>query len=151
MYEVGYPPAGVRHASGVAHPAAEAEAGVEQADIREADVTQDRFVLLWHENVQLPVNRCEGIRTCSQLQHLVLRTKTLAPSVAFGLWAFVSKLSLAIAAGTLLPILGAYGFQSGQSNTPDALHILTLLYAVVPCGLKLVAMAVLAATPVPEA
>ena len=71
-------------------------------------------------------------------------------AIAFGLWAFVSKLSLAIAAGTLLPVLGAYGFQSGQANTPDALHVLTLLYAVVPCGLKLFAMAVLAATPTPE-
>ena len=71
-------------------------------------------------------------------------------AVAFGLWSFVSKLSLAIAAGTLLPILGAAGFRSGQANTPEALQTLTILYALVPCALKLVAMAVLARTPVPE-
>ena len=39
-----------RIASGVAHPAAECEAGIEQADIREAGFTQDRFVLLWRED-----------------------------------------------------------------------------------------------------
>lgn len=71
-------------------------------------------------------------------------------AVAFGLWSFVSKLSLAIAAGTLLPILDAYGFKSGQTNPEPALQTLTVLYALVPCALKLVAMAVLAATPAPE-
>ena len=71
-------------------------------------------------------------------------------AVAFGLWSFISKLSLAVAAGTLLPILAAYGFQSGGSNMDTALQTLTVLYALVPCALKLVAMAVLAATPVPE-
>ena len=71
-------------------------------------------------------------------------------AVAFGLWSFVSKLSLALAAGTLLPILDAYGFRSGASNTGAALQTLTVLYALIPCALKLVAMAVLAATPVPE-
>lgn len=71
-------------------------------------------------------------------------------AVAFGLWSFVSKLSLAFAAGTLLPILDAYGFRSGQTNPDDALQTLTVLYALVPCALKLVAMAVLAATPAPE-
>ena len=71
-------------------------------------------------------------------------------AVAFGLWSFVSKLSLAIAAGTLLPILAAYGFKSGQANSASALQTLTVLYALVPCGLKFIAMAVLAATPTPE-
>lgn len=71
-------------------------------------------------------------------------------AAAFGIWSFVSKLSLALAAGTLLPILDGYGFQSGASNTETALQTLTVLYALVPCALKLVAMAVLAATPVPE-
>jgi glycoside/pentoside/hexuronide:cation symporter, GPH family len=72
-------------------------------------------------------------------------------AVAFGLWSFVSKLSLAIAAGTLLPILDASGFQSGQSNPESALQTLTILYALVPCALKLVAMAVLARTPTSKA
>jgi glycoside/pentoside/hexuronide:cation symporter, GPH family len=50
----------------------------------------------------------------------------------------------------LLPILAAYGFKSGQTNTASALQTLTVLYALVPCALKFIAMAVLARTPVPE-
>ncbi|WP_333867595.1 MFS transporter [Cypionkella sp.] len=66
----------------------------------------------------------------------------------FGLWAFASKLSLALAAAVLLPLLQAGGFASGVQNTPQALALLTLLYAGVPCGLKLVAMALLARMPI---
>lgn len=62
---------------------------------------------------------------------------------AFGLWSFVSKLSLAVAAATLLPALGAAGFTSGPVNTPEALALLALLYAGLPCALKAVALAML--------
>lgn len=65
----------------------------------------------------------------------------------FGLWAFVSKASLAFAAVTLLPLLEAAGFQSGAASPPEALRLLSLLYALVPCALKLIAIALLAATP----
>lgn len=83
-------------------------------------------------------------------RRLATLTTKGSEAVAFGLWSFVSKLSLAIAAGTLLPVLDAAGFRSGQGNSADALQTLTVLYALVPCALKLVAMAVLARTPVPE-
>ena len=69
---------------------------------------------------------------------------------AFGLWSFVSKFTLAFAAVTLLPLLDAAGFQAGTGNTDDALTTLTILYALVPCALKLVAIALLAATPIEE-
>lgn len=62
---------------------------------------------------------------------------------AFGLWSFVSKLSLAVAAATLLPALGAAGFVSGGANTPGTLALLALLYAALPCALKAVALAML--------
>src|SRR6185369_17068836 len=42
--------------SGVTHPAAECEAGVEQADIREASLPQDRFVLLWREDGEVRID-----------------------------------------------------------------------------------------------
>lgn len=70
---------------------------------------------------------------------------------AFGLWSFVSKLSLALAAATLLPALSAAGFVPGASNTLPALQALSLLYSALPCALKLVAIALLARTPLPEA
>ncbi len=71
-------------------------------------------------------------------------------SAAFGLWAFVSKLALAFAAATVLPALGAAGFD-GPDSPEDALALLTVLYAMVPCGLKLAAIALLAVTRTEEA
>lgn len=66
----------------------------------------------------------------------------------FGLWSFVSKFTLAFAAVTLLPALQAAGFNSAGDSPAAALTLLTLLYALVPCGLKLFAMALLVATPI---
>lgn len=66
----------------------------------------------------------------------------------FGLWSFVSKFSLAFAAVVLLPFLDASGFQTSGADQPQqALLALTLSYAVLPCGLKLIALLLLAATP----
>jgi GPH family glycoside/pentoside/hexuronide:cation symporter len=82
------------------------------------------------------------------------RMARISPSAAegFGLWSFVSKLTLAFAAATLLPLLDGAGFQSGSAqNPPEALALLTLLYAAVPCALKLIAIALLAMTDLKEA
>ncbi len=69
----------------------------------------------------------------------------------FGLWSLVTKFTLAFAAAALLPLLEASGFQSGSAETPEsALQVLTYLYALVPCLLKLVAIALLLATPLEE-
>jgi GPH family glycoside/pentoside/hexuronide:cation symporter len=68
-------------------------------------------------------------------------------SAAFGLWSFVSKLSLALAAATLLPLLDLAGFVPGAANAPSALSTLSALYALLPCALKLAAIALLARTP----
>jgi len=77
------------------------------------------------------------------------RMAQIAPGAAqgFGLWSFVSKFTLAFAAVTLLPLLEASGFRAGADNDASALATLTLLYAGVPCLLKLMAIALLAATP----
>jgi len=81
------------------------------------------------------------------------RMEQIAPDAGagFGLWSFVSKFTLAFAAVALLPALDAVGFVSGARNTGDALRILTYLYALVPCVLKLGAMALLLTTPLPDA
>ena len=80
------------------------------------------------------------------------RMEQIAPEAAagFGLWAFVSKLTLAFAAVVLLPALDLVGFRSGGQSPQAALDLLTYLYALVPCVLKLGAMAVLATTPLPH-
>lgn len=80
------------------------------------------------------------------------RMAVVAPSAAegFGLWAFMSKFTLAFAAVLLLPTLEASGFQAGTDNPPEALELLGLLYAGVPIALKLVAIALLATTNLKE-
>jgi GPH family glycoside/pentoside/hexuronide:cation symporter len=81
------------------------------------------------------------------------RMERVAPEAgaAFGLWAFVQKAALALAAIVLLPALDAAGFVAaeGPENPAGALNLLTYLYALVPCILKLGAMALLAVTPLP--
>jgi GPH family glycoside/pentoside/hexuronide:cation symporter len=80
------------------------------------------------------------------------RMSEIAPEAAegFGLWSFVTKFTLAFAAVTLLPLLEVSGFEPGTTATAskEALTTLTLMYAVLPCVLKLVAMALLARTPI---
>ncbi len=80
------------------------------------------------------------------------RLARIAPQAgqAFGLWSFVSKFTLAFAAVLLLPALEASGFQAGAENSAQALWMLTVLYALVPCALKLIAVALLAATDLKE-
>lgn len=80
------------------------------------------------------------------------RMAEIAPTggQGFGLWSLVSKFTLALAAATLLPLLEAGGFTVGGQNAPEALWRLTLLYALVPCCLKLVAIALLSATDLTE-
>ncbi len=80
------------------------------------------------------------------------RMAAVVPDAAggFGLWAFVTKATLAIAAITVLPLLDLAGFATGAENTPQALATLTALYAGLPCILKLAAMGLLVATPIKE-
>lgn len=74
-----------------------------------------------------------------------------ANAQAFGLWSFCSKLTLAIAAATVLPLLDAAGFQAGKNNPEPVLNNLSILYALLPCALKLIALTVLYRTPLKEA
>jgi len=77
------------------------------------------------------------------------RLEQIAPEAAqgFGLWSFVTKATLALAAATVLPALGLAGFVAGvPANPAGALLLLTLLYAGLPCALKLLALALMAAT-----
>lgn len=76
------------------------------------------------------------------------RMAKIAPEAGqgFGLWAFVTKLTLAIAAISVLPALDAAGLQSAGGPEPSALWLLSVLYALLPSALKLLAIALLATT-----
>ncbi|EBA11266.1 MFS transporter [Roseobacter sp. CCS2] len=65
----------------------------------------------------------------------------------FGLWNLVNKFTLAFAAVVLLPLLERSGFQAGATDLPaEAITMLTVLYALVPSLLKLIAIGLLIAT-----
>ena len=75
------------------------------------------------------------------------RMAQISPSAAegFGLWSFVSKLTLAFAAAALLPALEGAGLQTATGTSSDtSISLLIWFYAGVPCALKLLAIALLA-------
>ena len=72
------------------------------------------------------------------------RMAEISPSAAegFGLWSFVAKFTLALAAVALLPLLEGAGLES-TSSPQTAVDLLIWLYAGVPCLLKLLAIGLL--------
>jgi glycoside/pentoside/hexuronide:cation symporter, GPH family len=60
----------------------------------------------------------------------------------FGWWNFATKLNLALAAGIALPLLGWFGYSPGGQGA-EALSALTIAYCLLPCVLKLLAVALL--------
>lgn len=80
------------------------------------------------------------------------RMADLSPEAAqgFGLWAFVTKATLALAALIVFPTLDMVGFEQGTKNSDTALATLVLLYAALPTALKAGAFALLALTPLKE-
>lgn len=81
---------------------------------------------------------------------VALSSAGLNGSQGFGIWSFAGKLGLALAAFLLLPLLDFYGFEPGGDNAPDALLALNLSYAILPCGLKLAALAMVWTLPTQE-
>lgn len=72
----------------------------------------------------------------------VIRTEAVSPDsegAYFGWWNSASKLNLALAAGLVLPMLQWLGYTPDQTDE-QGLRALSLAYAVLPCGLKLVAL-----------
>ena len=65
-----------------------------------------------------------------------------AAGAYFGLWTLATKFNLALAAGIALPLLGALGYAPGTRDA-GAMHTLAVVYAGVPCALKLAAFAAL--------
>ena len=61
-----------------------------------------------------------------------------AEGAFLGWWSLATKLNLALAAGTALPLLGLWGYAPG-SQAPAALQALTWAYVLLPCVLKLCA------------
>ena len=60
----------------------------------------------------------------------------------FGVWNFLGKLSLALAAGLALPLLALFAYQPGTESA-DGLLALSLVYALLPLAFKLLASVLL--------
>ncbi|MBL8327838.1 MAG: MFS transporter [Rubrivivax sp.] len=60
----------------------------------------------------------------------------------FGWWSMATKLTLALAAGIALPLVQWLGYQPGGRDE-QALMALAVVYAVVPCAIKALALALL--------
>lgn len=71
----------------------------------------------------------------------------IATGQSFGLWSFATKLSLPLAAVVVLPALDAVGFVAGQPNPAEATARLVMLYALLPCLLKILAGAAVLLMP----
>ncbi len=65
----------------------------------------------------------------------------------FALWTFLQKSALALAAGIALPLLAVAGFNPGWPATAEGRAALSTAYALVPCLLKVAAIAALATLP----
>lgn len=81
---------------------------------------------------------------------IALTRAGLNASAAFGVWSFAGKLGLALAAFIVLPVLEGAGFKPGEVNNAAALTTLNISYALVPCGLKLFALALVLTLPTEE-
>ncbi len=64
----------------------------------------------------------------------------------FGLWSWATKMNLALAAGTVLPMLDRLGYTPGTSDV-QGLTALGIAYAIAPCMLKIIAALLLWRSP----
>ena len=62
------------------------------------------------------------------------------PNTGFGIWNFSNKLALAFTAGILLPLMEFAGFETQDMRSNLSREVLTISYALVPCGLKIFAL-----------
>ena len=70
-----------------------------------------------------------------------------AAASAFGLWNLTTKLTMACAAGLVLPGREAGGYGPGAENPAQALKLLAMCYALLPCLFKAVAVGLLFMSP----
>ena len=62
------------------------------------------------------------------------------PNAGFGIWNFSNKLALALTAGILLPLMEFAGFETKNMSSSLSREVLAMSYAIVPCGLKILAL-----------
>jgi Na+/melibiose symporter-like transporter len=56
----------------------------------------------------------------------------------FGISTFLGKFALALASGTVLPLLAYWGYSPTIANSPEAINSLVFCYTLLPCAIKLI-------------
>ena len=105
---------------------------LDTATAQGAGYADSRVVRRLEESISIKTGRVEGV----------------ASGIPDTLWQMVDKLNLALAAGISLPLLQWLGYQPG--STQLAQGTLSLIYALVPCGIKVAAGACLWFAPLDE-
>jgi glycoside/pentoside/hexuronide:cation symporter, GPH family len=80
-----------------------------------------------------------------------LRTGVARTGLYFALWSLATKLATALAVGIAFPVLDMAGFRAEGPNPGGALTALVVLYAIVPIGCKMAAVALLWTYPIDAA
>ena len=78
---------------------------------------------------------------------LLLESNGLRMGQAYGIWSFINKSALSIAAIGALPLLALTDFEPGKSNSDVALFGLVFAYSILPCMLKCAAIFIAIKTP----
>lgn len=77
----------------------------------------------------------------------VIRKRERSGGLEFGIWNFISKFTLALAAGIALPALYYLGYSPNVASS-QGLHALSLGYALLPCVFKCAALILLVVSPI---
>ena len=80
-----------------------------------------------------------------------LRSGQRREGAYIGVWSIARKAAAALGVGLALVILGRSGYEPNVEQTPEVVFSLRVLYALVPCLLNLVAIAVALAYPIDRA
>ncbi len=75
--------------------------------------------------------------------HVNKHNNTAHSGTHYALLAFIAKASLAVATAITLPALDAAGFKPKDINSDDAFFVLSILYALIPCLIKILSAALL--------
>lgn len=71
-------------------------------------------------------------------------------TLLFGFAGFFGKASLAVASGIALPLLAWQGYSPDGNSSKEAITLLAAVYAIVPCVIKTLALALLMGDPTSE-
>lgn len=102
------------------------------------------YIICAFSGIAVGVDMAIPVAILADLMHTRKLDYEQPTAVYMGIWNFISKFSMALAAGLALPLLDFYGYRPGAHNTAESLLALKVGYTLVPCVMKLLAFMLLA-------